>query len=149
VRVPAILVSPYVKKGVDHTLFDHTSVLKYLIDKWSLGPLGERTRNANNIKDLLQSTPASADRLAQIPALSASNLPPPNYGQILGRRQPVLNAHQSALVGMTQLLESMSTVAADSLLGRTKRLITGFDGVVDVAMERVADFFSQNKPPAA
>jgi phospholipase C len=147
VRVPAILVSPFVEPGITNTLFDHTSVLKYLIDKWELGPLGERARKANSIKDVLQSTPVAADRLPEIPALTASNLPPRNYGQTLGRRQPSLNAHQSALVGMTQLLESMTTVAAESLLGRTKRLITGFDGVVDVAMERVDDFLDQNKAP--
>jgi hypothetical protein len=47
---------------------------------------------------------------------------------------------------MTQLLESMSTVAADSLLGRSKRLVTGFDGVVDVAIERLTQFFDQQKP---
>ncbi|MDQ6768860.1 MAG: phospholipase [Gemmatimonadota bacterium] len=49
VRVPAILVSPWVRAGVVHTQFDHTSLLKYLTDKWALGPLGERTRTANSI----------------------------------------------------------------------------------------------------
>ena len=49
VRVPAILVSPWVKQGVQHTQFDHTSVLKYLTEKWSLGPLGNRTAAANSI----------------------------------------------------------------------------------------------------
>ncbi|MDX1900830.1 MAG: alkaline phosphatase family protein [Gammaproteobacteria bacterium] len=49
VRVPALLISPWVKKGVIKTVFDHTSLLKYLIDKWNLRPLGERTRHANSI----------------------------------------------------------------------------------------------------
>jgi len=49
VRVPAILVSPWVGAGVDHTVFDHTSLLKYLIDKWGLGPLGNRAAAANSI----------------------------------------------------------------------------------------------------
>jgi phospholipase C len=43
VRVPAILVSPYVAAGVLQTFFDHTSLLRYLTDKWRLGPLGART----------------------------------------------------------------------------------------------------------
>jgi phospholipase C len=52
VRVPALLVSPWVGKRVEHTVFDHTSLLKYLIEKWKLGPsniLGNRTATANSI----------------------------------------------------------------------------------------------------
>jgi phospholipase C len=49
VRVPAILVSPWVRAGVEKTVFDHTSLLKYLTDKWKLGPLGRRTETANSI----------------------------------------------------------------------------------------------------
>ena len=37
VRVPAILVSPWVGRRVEHTEFDHTSLLKYMIEKWDLG----------------------------------------------------------------------------------------------------------------
>ncbi|HTM63249.1 MAG TPA: alkaline phosphatase family protein [Gammaproteobacteria bacterium] len=48
-RVPAILISPWAKKSLEKTVFDHTSLLKYLIEKWDLGELGERTRHANNI----------------------------------------------------------------------------------------------------
>jgi phospholipase C len=54
VRVPALLVSPWVKKGIVNTLFDHTSLLKYLTEKWNLGPLGRRTAQANSIREGLQ-----------------------------------------------------------------------------------------------
>lgn len=47
VRVPAILISPYVGKRVEKTVFDHTSLLKYLIELWNLGPLGRRTASEN------------------------------------------------------------------------------------------------------
>src|ERR1700732_3104736 len=58
VRVPAILVSPWVRAGVEKTVFDHTSLLKYLTDKWNLGPLGLRTQQANSIGVALdQETP--------------------------------------------------------------------------------------------
>ena len=59
-----------------------------------------------------------------------------------------LAAHQSALVGMTQLLESMTEAKAEALLGRSKRIVTGFDGVVDVAMERVEQFLDQQSATA-
>jgi hypothetical protein len=49
VRVPAVLVSPWVDRKVEHTVFDHTSILKYCIEKWGLGPLGERAAQANSI----------------------------------------------------------------------------------------------------
>jgi phospholipase C len=49
VRVPAVLVSPWLDRGVVSTTFDHTSLLKYLQDKWSLGSLGARTAAASSI----------------------------------------------------------------------------------------------------
>jgi phospholipase C len=52
-RVPAILVSPWVRAGVEKTVFDHTSLLKYLTEKWNLGPLGRRTEMANSIAVVL------------------------------------------------------------------------------------------------
>jgi phospholipase C len=49
VRVPTILISPWVGARVEKTQFDHTSLLQYLRTKWQLGPLGLRTEAANNI----------------------------------------------------------------------------------------------------
>lgn len=48
VRVPAILVSPYVKqKYCSHTLFDHTSFLKTVMERWALTlPDSPRVNNA-------------------------------------------------------------------------------------------------------
>jgi len=148
VRVPAILVSPFVKPGVIHKIFDHTSLLKYLIDKWSLGPLGERAAKADTFVDSLLAAPTAADRLPQIKLLSTQGLPPPKYGQVAARVQPALSGNQSALVAMSQLLESMTEVAGDALLGRAKRMVTGFDGAVDVAIERVEQFLGQQRAAA-
>lgn len=39
-RVPAILISPWVKKGyIDHTQYDTTSILKLITRRFSLEPL--------------------------------------------------------------------------------------------------------------
>jgi len=57
VRVPTILISPWIDAGVDHTIFDHTSILKYLTDKYGLGPLGRRTAEANSFVTSLRDTP--------------------------------------------------------------------------------------------
>ena len=52
-RVAAVLVSPLLDSGVLHGIYDHTSLLKYLTQKWNLGPLGNRTAAANNFADEL------------------------------------------------------------------------------------------------
>ena len=45
-RIPLIAVSPYAKKGfVDHTYYDHVSVLKFIERNWSLSPLSARSRD--------------------------------------------------------------------------------------------------------
>lgn len=45
-RIPFIVVSPYAKKGfVDHTYYDHTSVLKFIERNWSLATLSDRSRD--------------------------------------------------------------------------------------------------------
>jgi len=54
VRVPALLVSPWVERRVEKTEFDHTSFLKYLIEKWSLRPLTARSTAANSISCALR-----------------------------------------------------------------------------------------------
>jgi phospholipase C len=49
-RVPAILVSPYAKRGVvDHTTLDFASILRFIGDNWGLKPLASRDARANSI----------------------------------------------------------------------------------------------------
>ena len=49
-RVPTIIVSPFAKRGqVDHTLYDTTSILKFIETRFGLKPLGERDTNANGL----------------------------------------------------------------------------------------------------
>ncbi len=48
-RVPAMLVSPYARMGyIDHTLLDHTSILKFVEENWNIPPLAVRDAKANN-----------------------------------------------------------------------------------------------------
>ncbi|MFC0400925.1 alkaline phosphatase family protein [Paraburkholderia rhizosphaerae] len=57
VRVPAIVVSPWVAKGfVDHTVYDHSSVLATLERLFDLAPLTDRDRYANDLLPLFTST---------------------------------------------------------------------------------------------
>ncbi len=48
-RVPAILVSPYAKKGyIDNTTLDFTSILKFIEQNWGVASLAQRDAQANN-----------------------------------------------------------------------------------------------------
>jgi phospholipase C len=49
-RVPALLVSPYARRGhVDSTRLDTTSILRFIEDNWELEPLGPRDARANSL----------------------------------------------------------------------------------------------------
>ena len=49
-RAPALLVSPYAKRGyVDSTTLDFTSYLKFIEENWGLEPLADRDRKASSI----------------------------------------------------------------------------------------------------
>ncbi len=61
-RVPALLVSPYAKRGfVDNTVHDYTSIMKLIEQNWGLDAVAERDANANSLIDALDfSQPARA-----------------------------------------------------------------------------------------
>ncbi|HXV59025.1 MAG TPA: alkaline phosphatase family protein [Gaiellaceae bacterium] len=67
VRVPALVVSPYVEPGVSHTVFDHTSLIKTILLRFCERPdttiraMGRRTAHANHLGHLL-TRPASQPR---------------------------------------------------------------------------------------
>lgn len=45
-RIPLVAVSPYVKRGhVDHTYYDHASIVKFIERNWHLPPLSKRSRD--------------------------------------------------------------------------------------------------------
>jgi phospholipase C len=46
-RVPALLVSPYAKRGVvDHTVLDYTAMLQFIETNWNVEPLSTRDRQS-------------------------------------------------------------------------------------------------------
>jgi phospholipase C len=91
-RVPAGVVSPYAKKDfVSHTVYDHTSILKTIEEKWNLPALTRRDANAASMFDMLDlrskpaflkppTLPAAANPIAKEGCLStgAGVIPPPS-----------------------------------------------------------------------
>ncbi len=45
-RIPLMVLSPYVKAGtIDHTYYDHGSIIKFIEENWGLGALSARSRD--------------------------------------------------------------------------------------------------------
>lgn len=54
-RIPAIIISPYAKRGyVDHTPYDTTSILRMIEHRYGLKPLTNRDEKANNLGDAIR-----------------------------------------------------------------------------------------------
>jgi phospholipase C len=73
VRVPTVVVSPLIpkEKRVDHTVYDHSSVLATLEKLFGLNPLTDRDAKANNLVPLLSLSAARSDcptKLNRLPA---------------------------------------------------------------------------------
>ncbi len=67
-RVPAIIVSPFARRGfVDHTLYDTTSILKTIELRWNLPPLGSRDAAAHDLFAAFDFSQAAAPGV-QLPA---------------------------------------------------------------------------------
>lgn len=50
-RVPMIVVSPYAKQGVDHTIYVFGSILKFIEENWNLGSLGRDDVHVASIRN--------------------------------------------------------------------------------------------------
>ena len=164
-RVPALLISPYAPKAVVPTVFDHTSLLRYLQKKWGLGPLGNRTAQAASFEDALLPVPRT-DTPAKIPEPSTDPHPlGPSVAapQRRGARAPAkarrgfgpagapapgvtVNDLQSNLLAFTQLLEAEAKDSPAASARRAFRETRSTEGQIAVAKERVTQFLGASKP---
>ena len=139
-RVPVVLMSPWVDPGVCHTVFDHTSLLKYLTEKWGLGHLGRRTAEwaKSFAPELAKRTVPRTDTP---PVLDESIVP-----QIQETHTKHPNELQVAMVSFSHLLEEqLQKVDGLGAVGdRAIRLLQGVEAQFEVATERVARFI-ENK----
>jgi phospholipase C len=68
VRVPALVVSPWVDKGVvDHTVYDHSSVVGTLAKRFGLRSLTRRDASANTLAGLFSRTSPRTDTPTTLP----------------------------------------------------------------------------------
>lgn len=132
VRVPAILVSPWVQNTVISETYDHTSLLRYLTDKWNLGPLGQRTVNANSFADSISSV-CRNDAPEQLE-------PPPLSSPVQQLPLQSLTDHESSMVALSHALESMGGEDASVIAARSTQVLSGPASQIDAAVDRVENF---------
>jgi len=106
VRVPAVLISPYIQSGsIDHTIYEHSSVIatarKLFVNNWQASFLTQRDSQANTFEGNLTLTTPRTDNIqfpAQMRAAEAAVAP-----QQLVLKP--LTEHQKGLVMMASYLE--------------------------------------------
>jgi hypothetical protein len=143
IRVPAVLISPWLEKQVISDDLDHTSLLRYATDRWGLGPLGARTAAA---KSFASSWKVAGAVRTDVPV----NIPEPAT-----LPNPVvagLNPNQLALVGFSRYLETQTMAMAAKAgpaaakamtmeIGQRVLWSSAEDRHGEVAVERVDRFF--------
>lgn len=73
VRVPAVVVSPWVRKGtIDHQQHDHSSVVRTVCELFSLRSLTDRDRASISLAHLLSLSTARTDAPLQLPPVADS-----------------------------------------------------------------------------
>jgi len=144
VRVPALLISPWVDRGVFHSQLDHTSLLKYLADKGNLGPLGARTAQANTFAAAIKSArPPRIDTPESITLPAGLQFVPDS--EVVGETADSLNEQQKALISFSHVLESRIEDDAPAKVRRFTAMMEGTQAQFRVATERVDLFIQQQK----
>lgn len=133
VRVPALLISPWVKRGVLSKHLDHTSLLKHLIEKWELRPgqLGRRVEQAETFSEVLQEL--KQPRTVTPGPFEMAKLPMPALTDTGS-----MDDHQRALVSFSHFLEQrMAHVEEFSAVGyRALQCLDGAAAQLGVAKDR-------------
>jgi phospholipase C len=114
-RVPALLVSPYARRGVvDHATLDFTSILKFIEQNWALAPLATRDAKAASI--------ASGFDFSKPPRAAAFTSPTRGVTPDARVRRPVIYVLYLGALGLAVLL---IVWAAVSRAGRGRPPLSG------------------------
>jgi phospholipase C len=142
VRVPAMLISKWVTPGSvfqpQSGVLDHTSILKYLTEKFSLGPLLNRVASAASLAGALVTT--ANDASPEIVGLEPKPLEMTSIGDEVPDR---LNLNQKALIEFSKHLELEMSPAPEAVGLRAMRARTSLQSEIEVAKERTWLFIEQ------
>ena len=111
-RVPALLVSPYARKGsIDHDPLEHASLLKFIESNWGVAPLATRDARANDLSGAFD-----FQQRPRVPQLGIESGTPSKINS--GKRGIIYPAY-----GTVALLAA-GVIAAALVTGRRKRRAT-------------------------
>lgn len=138
VRVPAVLVSPWLDPGFISPVFDHTSLLRMAADLFpGVHPLGARAQHANSPLDHLHWRAAPRTDLPPSPVPLAQAVV----------AQATLPGHKQALFGFSQYLESLvrDPAAKQALMQRSHEAMAGSLPQSALAMDRLDAFLAERR----
>ncbi|HEY3392389.1 MAG TPA: alkaline phosphatase family protein [Lacipirellulaceae bacterium] len=142
VRVPAVICSPWIEPQLVTTIFDHTSVLKYLTEKWNLRPLGDRVQSAANFAADIQiaSEPRpDTPRELYVPWIwQASSVEAAAEDDTLNDLQKSLVVFTENLAGQEHRISRAATAMAATPVRQS-----------EIARDRVSRFLDQESEKAA
>lgn len=131
VRVPAVLVSPWIEEGtICHTQFDHTSVIKSVANKWLSGrSLTKRDAAAEDVSEVLNRPTPRQDKF-EIPL----NKPPVFKGcgskEISSLQSDLI---QAAVLGLLQKHKKDINLKA---LNTREKIVSKFDDVAEGLLKK-------------
>jgi hypothetical protein len=117
-------------------VLDHTSLLKVLIDKWHLGALENRAASARTFSSIFLAQPRNTPLALPVPGIQSA---------VAVRGPERLTDHQSALVGLSHLLETMTHEDPHVIAARSRHVLSHPQSQIDVAMDRVESFLAQQR----
>jgi phospholipase C len=141
VRVPALLVSPWIEQRVVHAACDHTALLKSLQRRWRLGPMGARVAAAPDLLAELRLAAAPRQDLPArlAPAAARAVARAPRRSLVPAR----LNDHQRAIVAFSAWLETLTVEPAGRKVLATARTMQSPGEACRVAEERARRYLAQ------
>lgn len=135
VRVPAVLISCWLPAGKLSARFDHTSILKYAIDKWELQALTARVAAANTF---------ATSYLSQCRDDTPLHLDPPPISPTSQASESV-NEHEQGLISFARYLDMrMSDNDPGGFLARAKQEYASLDDKVAIAEQRFRILLSRS-----
>ena len=138
-RVPALLISPYAAKGLVRTEFDHTSILRYVSEKWGLAPLTKRSAGANSIGGALElAGPLRTDTPLTVQSSEQVYFPVPNDSHSVAN-------HEQSLLSFARYLDAQMDHQGQAAVDAYQRLeaeYSSLDAKVEVAVERFRLFLT-------
>lgn len=124
IRVSALLVSPWVERRIEKTQFDHTSLLKYLTEKWQLTPLpSRRIAEATSISVALRGQRRD-DLLPRI-ELTEDQLTPPN----LELEEAAIDDNSTHDQALTKLRDHITEEVSVAVPGFYSKLSRWFEAI--------------------